>query len=214
MQKNLHNLRKNYKKHAIFDDQIDSNPYNLFDLWFNDAHDHPLIDEVNAMTLSTLGVDGYPKSRVVLLKEILNGSFIFYTNYNSHKAQSITQNPKVCIHFFWASLERQVIIKGAATKVSREQSYNYFKTRPRGSQLGAWASDQSAPVESRQTIDAQLLYYDRKFENQQVPMPDHWGGYAIAPVSFEFWQGRSNRLHDRFIYTQQFNQWTINRLAP
>lgn len=218
MQRDLQNLRKNYSKGALVEDNVPDNPYTLFDEWFSEAKSHMSVDEVNAMSLTTLGIDGFPKSRIVLLKEVEKGCFIFYSNYTSEKAKSMKLHPKVSIHFFWPALERQIIIKGIVSKVSRDKSLSYFQTRPRGSQLGAWASDQSAVVNSRAALEEQLENYDSKFKNRDIPLPDHWGGYSISPISFEFWQGRPNRLHDRFLYTLDNsineNNWSNNRLAP
>ncbi|KEZ93198.1 pyridoxamine 5'-phosphate oxidase [Nonlabens ulvanivorans] len=214
MQRDLQNLRKNYSKGSLIEDSIPENPYQLFEEWFNDAKSHMSIDEVNAMSLTTLGVDGYPKSRIVLLKEIEEGCFIFYSNYGSEKGRSMDLHHKVSINFFWPALERQIIIKGDVSKVSRQKSLSYFHRRPRGSQLGAWASNQSSIVKTRAELEKQLEDYKIKFENQEIPLPDNWGGYSISPISFEFWQGRPNRLHDRFLYMMEGKEWSSNRLAP
>ncbi|GAK77149.1 pyridoxamine 5'-phosphate oxidase [Nonlabens ulvanivorans] len=215
MQRDLQNLRKNYSKGSLIEDSIPENPYQLFEEWFNDAKSHMSIDEVNAMSLTTLGVDGYPKSRIVLLKEIEEGCFIFYSNYGSEKGRSMDLHHKVSINFFWPALERQIIIKGDVSKVSRQKSLSYFHRRPRGSQLGAWASNQSSIVKTRAELEKQLEDYKIKFENQEIPLPENWGGgYSISPISFEFWQGRPNRLHDRFLYMMEGKEWTSNRLAP
>ncbi|WOI23938.1 pyridoxamine 5'-phosphate oxidase [Nonlabens ulvanivorans] len=214
MQRDLQNLRKNYGKGALVEDSLPQNPYDLFEEWFNEAKSHMSVDEVNAMSLTTLGVDGYPKSRIVLLKEVEKGCFIFYSNYGSEKGKSMELHSKVSIHFFWPALERQIIIKGDVSKVSTEKSCSYFKSRPRGSQLGAWASNQSSIVKTRTELEQQLEDYKIKFENQEIPLPDNWGGYSISPISFEFWQGRPNRLHDRFLYVMNGSDWSSNRLAP
>lgn len=214
MQRELHHLRKTYEKDALIESQITENPYDLFNQWFENAKEHTSVDEVNAMGLSTIGLDGYPKTRIVLLKEIDAGDFVFYTNYSSEKGASMAVNNKVSFHFFWPSLERQIIIKGTVEKVSREQSETYYRTRPRGSQIGAWASNQSSAVEDRAALDKSLEHFTEKFEGVEVPLPDFWGGYAVTPVSFEFWQGRPNRMHDRILYVLDSNEWSHKRLAP
>jgi len=214
MQRELHHLRKTYEKDALIESQITENPYHLFNQWFENAKEHTSVDEVNAMGLSTIGLDGYPKTRIVLLKEIDAGNFVFYTNYNSEKGASMAANDKVSLHFFWPALERQITIKGTVEKVSREQSEIYYRTRPRGSQIGAWASSQSSIVKDRAALDKSLEHFTEKFEGVEVPLPDFWGGYAVTPVSFEFWQGRPNRLHDRIIYETASDSWSHKRLAP
>jgi len=214
MQKNLGDLRKNYTKGTLLDNTAPENPYELYEEWFNEAQTHKSVDEVNAMSLCTIGIDGYPKNRIVLLKEIDNGDFLFYTNYNSEKGIAMESHPHVALHFFWQALERQIIIKGQVSKTTREKSNNYFQSRPVGSQLGAWASDQSDEVVSREYLEKRLDFFEDKFKNREIPIPDHWGGYAVKPVSFEFWQGRPNRLHDRFLYELSKDKWINKRLAP
>lgn len=214
MQRELHHLRKNYDKDALIESQISLDPYELFDKWFEDAKQHMDVDEVNAMGLTTLGKDGYPVCRTVLLKEIVDKSFVFYTNYLSEKGKSIAAHPKGSIYFFWPALERQILIKGDIEKVSREQSENYYRKRPRGSQIGAWASKQSSVVAGREVLDNAIVSFENKFKDQEVPLPDHWGGYAVRPVSIEFWQGRPNRMHDRIMYELDNGVWSYKRLAP
>lgn len=214
MEKNLHELRKSYEKDALLEKYLNQDPFKTFSDWFKDAEADDGVEEANAMSVTTIGKDGFPKSRVVLLKEITDNAFIFYTNYTSEKAISIDHNQHICIHFFWPSLERQVIIKAKATKVSAAKSQAYFKSRPRGSQLGAWASHQSTTIDSREALEKQLAAVESKFENQEVPLPDFWGGYQCIPVSFEFWQGRPNRLHDRILFEELAGQWQFKRLQP
>ncbi len=214
MQRDLHDLRKSYNKDALLESTLAANPLDLFNTWFNDAKQHDLIEEANAMSVSTIGLDDFPKSRIVLLKEIHDNSFVFYTNYESEKGQALLVNDKMCIHFFWPALERQVIIKAVAGKVPTSQSQAYFSSRPRGSQLGAWASKQSSAVNSREYLEEQLAFYELKFKDMEIPLPDFWGGFSCKPLSFEFWQGRPNRLHDRIFYEQSQGQWTFKRLAP
>lgn len=214
MQRDLQNLRKSYEKDALLETNLPVDPYDLFDSWFQEAKASIEIDEANAMSLCTLGVDGFPKSRIVLLKELLDGQFLFYSNYTSEKGVAMQAYDKVSILFFWPSLERQIIIKGTVSKVSKEKSFSYFKTRPRGSQLGAWTSNQSSVVDSREKLEEQKLQFEERFKDQEIPLPEFWGGYAITPSSFEFWQGRPNRLHDRILYTEDSNNWIFKRLQP
>ena len=211
----LHSYRDSYEKGKLLESQLDNNPFHLFEQWFKNAEASKTIREVNAMTVSVIGEDGYPKGRVVLLKEYDDEGFVFYTNYTSEKATGIMAHPKVSMSFFWPELEQQIIIKGISTKVTEERSAAYFKTRPRGSQLGAWASHQSDVVDSRDTIEDRLKKIEEQFEGKDIPKPDFWGGFIIKPISFEFWQGRPNRLHDRIRYVQnEDGSWYFNRLEP
>jgi pyridoxamine 5'-phosphate oxidase len=167
------------------------------------------------MTISTIGLDGFPKNRVVLLKKFTSKGFIFYTNYNSEKGKAITENPNICLSFFWHSLERQIIIKGIAEKTSENNSDGYFELRPDGSKLGAIASNQSENVASREKLDEALKAAEEKYRGKKISRPKHWGGYIVKPISIEFWQGRPNRMHDRIRYALQENfDWKIERLAP
>lgn len=214
MQQDLHDLRKSYDKSELLENTVSENPLELFGTWFNEAKNCKEIVEANTMSISTIGQDGFPKSRIVLLKEVEDNAFVFYTNYTSEKATAISENHNICLHFFWPELERQVIVKAIAGKISRERSLSYFKSRPRGSQIGAWASDQSSVVLSREYLNEQIQYYENKFKDQDIPLPDHWGGFECKPLSLEFWQGRPNRMHDRLIYTNNDNNFTLKRLAP
>ena len=211
----LHSYRQSYEKGKLVESQIDDNPFHLFEHWFKTAESSETIREVNAMTISTIGTDGFPKSRVVLLKEYNEKGFIFYTNYTSEKAKAIEENDHICMSFFWPELEQQIIIKGIAAKTSNEKSTEYYKSRPRGSQLGAWASHQSDNVASRDIIENRLKELEKKFEGRDIPKPDFWGGFNVSPHSIEFWQGRPNRLHDRIRFSKKENgEWTFNRLEP
>ncbi len=214
MQDNLHDYRKSYEKEILDESNVDPNPLQQFRKWFYEVEDDGGVDEVNAMTLSTIGMDGYPRGRVVLLKKYDENGFYFYTNYTSDKGQSILENNKVCLSFFWSSMERQVIIKGVAEKTSEADSSNYFASRPKGSQLGAWVSDQSSVVENRQVLLSELEELEKKYEGQEVPKPPFWGGFLVRPLEMEFWQGRPNRLHDRIRYKLVGWDWIIERLAP
>lgn len=215
MENDLSNYRKVYQKSELSKNEISDNPLELFQKWFYEVEEFGGDIEANAMTISTIGKDGFPKNRVVLLKKYTWEGFIFYTNYNSEKGKSIEENPNVCLSFFWHNIERQVIIKGTAEKISENLSDGYFESRPDGSKLGAWASDQSEIVESRKYLDNRLNSFEDKFKNKEITRPKHWGGYIVKPQSIEFWQGRPNRMHDRIRYTLQENyDWKIDRLAP
>lgn len=215
MEKDLSSYRKNYKRSELSVEDISENPIELFQKWFYEVEEFGGDIEVNAMTISTIGVDGFPKNRVVLLKKFTWEGFIFYTNYNSEKGKSIAENSNVCLSFFWHTLERQIIIKGTAEKIAENLSDGYFESRPDGSKLGAWASNQSEVVPSREYLDNRLAEFEKKFENQEILRPTNWGGYIVKPTSIEFWQGRPNRMHDRIRYNLQENfDWKIERLAP
>ncbi|WP_456423970.1 pyridoxamine 5'-phosphate oxidase [Lutibacter sp.] len=215
MEKDLSNYRKVYKKKELSKKEVPENPIELFQKWFYEVEEFGGNIEPNAMTIATIDKDGTPKSRVVLLKKFTWEGFIFYTNYNSDKGKSIERNPNVCLSFFWNNLERQVIIKGKAEKIAANLSDGYFESRPDGSKLGAWASNQSEVVPSRKFLDNRLASFEEQFKQKEIPRPQHWGGYIVKPKSIEFWQGRPNRMHDRIRYTLQedFN-WKIERLAP
>ena len=215
MNNDLGNYRKSYDKGTLLESDISDNPLELFQKWFFDVDTHFPEDETNAMTLSTLGVDGFPKGRVVLLKKYTHEGFIFYTNYESEKGKAIIAHPNVCLSFHWAGAERQVIIKGKAGKIAPNLSDGYFESRPRGSQLGAHASRQSNVVSNRKILENQLNRLEEKFENKPIPRPEFWGGFIVKPVEIEFWQGRANRLHDRIRYQLQSDyNWKIERLSP
>ena len=215
MSKDLSNYRKSYEKQELLESNCPENPMELFQTWFINADTSDMVDESNAMTISSIGLDGFPKSRVVLLKKFTWEGFIFYTNYNSEKGKAIAANNNICLSFFWPALEQQIIIKGNANILAENLSDGYFESRPDGSKLGAWASDQSKVVESREELDAILKTFEQKFEGNEIERPKHWGGYLVNPISIEFWQGRPNRMHDRIRYTLEEDfSWKIERLAP
>ncbi|MDY2586923.1 pyridoxamine 5'-phosphate oxidase [Winogradskyella aquimaris] len=215
MEKDLSNYRKSYEKGELLLENVSDNPIELFRDWFMEVENHFDIDETNAMTISTLGLDGFPKSRVVLLKKYTFEGFIFYTNYNSEKGKAIEANPNVCLSFFWHAAERQVIIKGKAEKISENLSDGYFESRPRGSQLGALVSDQSEVIADRKVLEDKLKALELQYEGKDIDRPKYWGGYIVRPVEMEFWQGRPNRLHDRIRYQlQEDYNWKIERLSP
>lgn len=215
MENDLGNYRKVYQKSELSEEGISENPMELFQKWFFEVEEFGGDSEVNAVTVSTIGSDGFPKARVVLLKKFTWEGFVFFTNYNSEKGKAIALNPHVCLSFFWAGIERQIIIKGVAEKLSENLSDGYFESRPDGSKLGAWASDQSEAVPSRNYLDERLAAFEKQYENKEIPRPKHWGGILVKPISMEFWQGRPNRMHDRIRYTlQEDYNWKIERLAP
>ncbi|MEM6428770.1 MAG: pyridoxamine 5'-phosphate oxidase [Deinococcota bacterium] len=214
-------IRKQYRLKKLNQAELHSDPMHQFEMWFQDAVEAELL-EPNAMILATADTDGRPKARVVLLKGLEVNSnecgFIFYSNYKSNKAKDIDANPHAALVFNWLDLERQVRVEGNIAKVPQETSAAYFQSRPRGSQLGAWASPQSKPIESRKTLDKHLQEIDMRYQNKEIPLPEFWGGYLVQPLQIEFWQGRSNRLHDRFVYTRKTldatSPWHMQRLAP
>lgn len=215
MQKDLGDYRKTYEKSELTEASIRENPLEQFQKWFYEVEASEGVDEPNAMTISTIGLDGFPKSRVVLMKKFTFEGFIFYSNYQSEKGRSIAADPSVCLSFFWPNMERQVIIKGTAEKIAENLSDGYFESRPHGSKLGAIVSDQSEVVPSREYLEDKLKQLEQQYESKEVPRPEHWGGYLVRPISMEFWQGRPNRLHDRIRYSLQEDfDWKIERLAP
>ena len=214
LKSDLGSYRKSYTKNNNFSlDNFDT-PLSLFNQWFKEFDNDITDSEVNAMTLSTVGIDGFPKNRIVLLKEFDEEGFTFYTNYNSEKGLSISKNNKVCLSFFWEQHERQVIIKGYAKKISDLKSNKYFNSRPRGSQLGAIVSNQSAVIDSKKELEENLINLESKYRNKSIPKPINWGGYIVSPVEYEFWQGGENRLHDRARFLYKKNHWIIDRLSP
>ncbi len=213
MKEDISYLRKTYKRGEVFFSTL-KNPFNLFKSWFNEAKEDKLIDEVNAMTLSTIGIDDFPKGRVVLLKEYGLDGFIFYSNYDSEKGISIKKNTKVSLSFFWPSQERQIIIKGNAEKTSSKASDKYFSSRPKKSQIAAILSKQSHHLSSYNELVAKMSLLEKKYQNISPKRPVNWGGYRVEPGQFEFWQGRPNRLHQRFLFYLENSKWSSKILSP
>ncbi|HEY6987983.1 MAG TPA: pyridoxamine 5'-phosphate oxidase [Bryobacteraceae bacterium] len=212
----LADVREDYRVGSLDERDCETNPIVEFEEWFKEARQHRDIKEPNAMALATAGPGGRPSARIVLLKEVSDAGFVFYTNYDSPKAQDLDTNPKCALTFYWGELERQVRVEGTAYRVTREQSEAYFRTRPRGSQLGAWVSHQSEPIAGRQVLESKWAELETRFAGQDdVPLPEFWGGYRVVPESIEFWQGRTNRLHDRIRYRRKGEcEWIIERLSP
>lgn len=209
----LRDIRTNYEKFELSESGINPNPFLQLRLWLDEAISGNE-REPSAMVLSTIDNSGFPESRVVLLKELKDEGLVFYTNYQSKKGSQISKNQKVAVALFWPKHERQVRIKGKAEKISETESTDYFKSRPIDSQLGAWASPQSQVIENREVLDQNYRLYQEYYKNREIEKPPHWGGFLIRPEYFEFWQGRSNRLHDRFEFCLSDDQWIIHRLAP
>ena len=207
-------LREEYTRNGLTRKELDPNPLKQFEKWFQQAFQAEL-PEPNAMSLATVSAAGEPSIRTVLLKYFDEKGLVFFTNYESRKAQEMSDNPNVALLFLWLPLERQVKIQGTAARISTAESLAYFTSRPRGSQLGAWCSAQSSIISSRQLLEMKFEELKNKFQHGKIPLPSFWGGYRVTPRRFEFWQGRPNRLHDRFSYTVTDNQtWEIHRLAP
>jgi pyridoxamine 5'-phosphate oxidase len=208
-------MRRQYGEHGLVEGELPKNPIELFNTWLTQAAENEIVVEANAMVLST-EVDNQPTSRTVLLKDLTQAGFTFFSNYESNKGKQISENKNVSLLFPWYPMERQVIVIGSATKIAREDSEKYFATRPRTSQIGAWASEQSTELSSRQELEAKFKELENKFAQEEViPTPPYWGGYIVDPISIEFWQGRYSRLHDRIRYVREKNNnWQIKRLNP
>lgn len=213
MNKSIADIRKDYRLLSLDEKDIDANPIKQFATWWNEAIESK-VEEVNAMTLSTSTKDGKPSARIVLLKGFDERGFVFFTNYQSHKGKEISQNPFAALTFFWKEIERQIRIEGSIEKVSPEESDAYFFSRPEGSRIGAWSSPQSQIIQNRKLLEDSVKEYQSEFKNS-IPRPPHWGGYRVMPQLIEFWQGRTNRLHDRLQYTKTAEgSWKVDRLAP
>ncbi len=213
MIRNIADIRKDYQQQSLLEKDVDSNPFAQFSTWWDDAIKSEL-DEVNAMTLATASAAGIPSARIVLLKSFSNEGFVFFTNYKSSKGSELEENPHACLVFFWKELERQVRISGKVKTINAAESDAYYQSRPAGSRIGAWASPQSQVISSREIIENNIVKYEAEFTDGNISRPPHWGGYIVEPTVIEFWQGRSNRLHDRLQYTLMEGNWVIERLAP
>ncbi len=214
MREDIASIRKEYTQAVLDEESVLKNPFEQFEKWFQEALKSQII-EPTAMILSTVDQNGQPFQRTVLLKTFNEEGFVFYSNYESRKASHLKSNPKVSLLFPWYPLERQVAITGQVEKVSTKESLKYFLSRPVGSQLGAWVSNQSEVISSRSILETKLAQMKQKFKEGKIPLPDHWGGYRIIPDSIEFWQGRKSRLHDRIIFQKRAdNAWNISRLSP
>ena len=206
-------IRKEYSKASLDESSVSKDPLHQFDKWFTEAI-NASVPEPTAMHLATVN-GGRPASRIVLLKGVENGMFVFYTNYQSRKGKELDENPACSLTFFWPELERQVRIEGVASRIDAKRSDEYFQSRPRGSQIGAWASPQSSVINDRSILEQRAKQIEEKFKSaEKLPRPHQWGGYEIDPILIEFWQGRPSRLHDRILFTRDDNGWKINRLAP
>lgn len=212
--KNIAAIRKDYTLETLDEKMTGDDPFSLFDKWWEQAINSD-IDEVNAMTLATVNSKHIPSARIVLLKGYDKNGFVFFTNYNSHKATDILDNPRVSLVIFWKELQRQIRINGMAEKVSGKESDDYFNSRPEKSKIGAWASPQSNIIASREVLEKNEAEYENQFAGKSIPRPAHWGGFIVKPLQIEFWQGRASRLHDRICYSLLENGgWRKERLAP
>ena len=211
--KGIQNLRVDYSGKKINIHTINNNPINEFKIWFKSAQENNIL-EPNAMTLSTFSDTSGINSRTVLLKGVEEKGFIFYTNYNSRKGVDINNNNNVSLVFLWKEIEKQIIVKGKASKISKKESKKYFESRPRKSKIAAWASKQSSEIKDEKELNSRFLEYEKKFLDDKIPLPDFWGGYIIIPDSIEFWIGRKSRMHDRIIYLKNNDDWIIKKLYP
>lgn len=210
----IHHHRRQFKNAPLLEAGVDGNPFAQFDHWFEDAVKAAILDPY-AMTLATASKAGIPAARMVYMRNISRKGLVFFTNYTSHKGEDLDENPNACVNFYWEELSRQVRITGSVEKVEPSESDEYFASRPRMSQIGAWASHQSKPLKNNTTLQHRIGILENRFENQAVARPEFWGGYILIPSSFEFWQGRDSRLHDRLFYSlSPQNEWNRSRLSP
>ena len=205
--------RRDFSDQPFSDEMALDNPIKQYEKWFDEALKRNILDPYTAC-LSTVDNLGRPSSRILYIRDIIPNGFVFYTNYNSNKGSDLNDNKHACLNVFWAELERQIRIQGIITKLEEGISDKYFKSRPRASQIGAWASNQSQKIKDRSELESKIKYYEQQFENKNVSRPPHWGGYCLSPTLLEFWQGRSSRLHDRIVYTKNNNKWSKSRLSP
>ena len=209
----LNEIRRDFSGKPLTEESVCKDPIEQYAIWFEEAVNAQLLDPY-AMSLTTVSVKGQPSTRIVYMRGIKAGGFVFYTNYKSDKGRNLEGNNKVALNFFWGELERQVRVEGEAEKLSESDSDVYFNQRPRESQIGAWASSQSTEITSRKQLEEQVAFYTEKFKDIKVSRPAHWGGYVVKPTKIEFWQGRPSRLHDRIIYSKEGNDWKQSRISP
>lgn len=210
----LADMRKDYSMAGLLEKDLAKNPFRQFEKWFQEA-EAAKIPEPNAMTLATTSRDGRPSARTMLLKACDGRGFVFYTNYESRKGRELDANPRATLLFPWIVMERQVIVEGPVSRVTREEAEVYFHSRPRASQLGAWASPQSTAIAGRAVLEESFKVVEKKYEGREVPLPPHWGGFRLVPETVEFWQGRRSRLHDRLRYRREADgDWVVERLSP
>lgn len=210
---NINTLRKEYRLKSLDLNHLNPDPFLQFMAWFQEVL-QAKVEEPNAMTLATASATGRPSCRTVLLKAVDGRGFLFFTNYHSRKGQELESNPFACVTFYWKELERQVIIEGGVERLTREESEQYFMSRPRGSQISAWASQQDSLLRAREELEEAFRYYEKLYEGKSIPTPPYWGGFRLIPEQFEFWQGREDRMHDRLRYRFEQGKWKIERLAP
>ena len=213
LQNFLNSVRREFADKPLNEDSIDENPFKQFENWFEEAVNSQILDPY-AMTISTVSYEGQPSIRVVYLRGISEKGFKFYTNYNSQKGEDLLENNYVAANFFWSEIERQIRVEGEVERLSSEESDKYFASRPRESQIGAWASNQSKVIDNRKILEDKVAQYNEKYKDMEVPRPPFWGGYLIKPLKIEFWQGRPNRLHDRIVFTKKNGNWLITRVSP
>lgn len=215
MKPNVEGLRTDYGKESLSKSNAGTTPLHLFEKWMDEALENKEVLDANAFVLSTVDACGFPKGRIVLLRSMENGKLVFFTNYTSEKGKELEFNPKASACFFWPQLERQIRVVGNVQKISKEDSDAYFNSRPKGSKIGAWASQQSQEIPNREALDKAVTALETKFGNEEIPRPEFWGGYSIDPIQFEFWQGRNSRLHDRIVFEKsEEHSWKISRLSP
>lgn len=213
LQNFLNSIRRDFSDKPLNEDSIAENPFKQFEVWFEEAVNAQLLDPY-AMSISSVSYNGQPSTRIVYLRGITEQGFKFYSNYKSQKGEDLLENNKTALNFFWGELERQIRIEGEVEKLSKEESDTYFASRPRESQIGAWASDQSESIKDRKELEDKVAHFENKYKDMDVPRPPHWGGYIVKPNKIEFWQGRPNRLHDRIVFTKNDDSWETSRVSP
>ena len=209
----MNQVRREFSDRPLTEDSVDDSPFKQYAIWFKEAVNSEILDPF-AMCLSTVGLNGQPSSRIVYMRDILDDGFVFYTNYLSQKGKELLATPKAALNLHWGELDRQIRIEGEVVKVSEEVSDKYFASRPKESQIGAWASAQSDVLTTREELEQHVLKYTERFKDVDVDRPKHWGGYILRPTKIEFWQGRASRLHDRIVYTKEGAEWKLGRLSP